>query len=103
MGREFSSATPAAFLRRNASQSSGRSGSFESFLSFRRLDVEPTSIPSENPTESEVVTDPVVSLLDEVTPAHPALKRLAERRSATRPVEASITSYDRMHHRHSRS
>lgn len=88
---------------RALAQLSGRSGSFESFLSFRRLDVEPTSIPSENLTASEAGADPVVSLLDEVTPAHPALKRLAERRNATQPVEASITSYDRMHHRHSRS
>jgi hypothetical protein len=65
--------------------------------------VEPTSIPSVDVPESEAAADPVASLLDEVTPAHPALKRLAERRSASQPVEASITSYDRMHHRHSRS
>ncbi len=66
--------------------------------------MEPTSIPTTEPLNpAETQDDPVVELLDEVTPTHPALKRLAERRGTAKPVEASITSYDRMHHRHSRS
>ncbi|MGI8624795.1 MAG: YhhA family cyclophane-containing RiPP [Solirubrobacteraceae bacterium] len=42
-------------------------------------------------------------LLASVKPDHPALERLAARRIAAQPVEAAITSYDRMHHRHSRA
>lgn len=42
-------------------------------------------------------------LLASVKPVHPALERLAARRVAEQPVEAAITSYDRMHHRHSRA
>lgn len=41
-------------------------------------------------------------LLASVEPDHPALERLAARRVAAEPVEAAITSYDRMHHRHNR-
>lgn len=59
--------------------------------------MEPTSIPTGPATET------VQDLLDEVKPEHPALRRLADRRDEGRSVEASITSYDRMHHRHSRS
>lgn len=59
--------------------------------------MEPTSIPAA--PDAEKVQD----LLEEVKPEHPALRRLADRRDEGRSVEASITSYDRMHHRHSRS
>ncbi len=34
---------------------------------------------------------------------HPALERLRERLIDGAPAETVITSYDRMHHRHSRS
>lgn len=64
--------------------------------------MEPTAIPTCDEQTAAQLPDPV-ELLDELTPEHPALKRLADRLGATRPVEASITSYDRMHHRHSRS
>jgi hypothetical protein len=44
----------------------------------------------------------VSELLHSVDSDHPALARLQARLSSDAPVEASITSYDRMHHRHSR-
>ena len=44
----------------------------------------------------------VSELLRSASSDHPALSRLQERLSSDAPVEASITSYDRMHHRHSR-
>jgi hypothetical protein len=63
--------------------------------------------PTSNPTfdrapAHDAIGDSVTELLDEITPVHPALERLAQRRSATQPVETAITSYDRMHHRHNR-
>jgi hypothetical protein len=65
--------------------------------------MEPTvTLMSDEQVADEPSVDPV-ELLDGLTPTHPALKRLADRRDATQPVEAAITSYDRMHHRHSRS
>lgn len=46
----------------------------------------------------------VGELLEELQPDHPALRRLAARRSVGgKGVEGAITSYDRMHHRHNRS
>jgi hypothetical protein len=44
----------------------------------------------------------VSELLRSADSDHPALARLRVRLSSDTPVEASITSYDRMHHRHSR-
>jgi len=44
----------------------------------------------------------ISGLLRSADSDHPALSRLRERLSSDAPVEASITSYDRMHHRHSR-
>lgn len=48
-------------------------------------------------------TTEVVELLGEVETDHPALERLRGKLDSAAPVEAAITSYDRMHHRHSRS
>jgi hypothetical protein len=66
--------------------------------------MEPTAIPpapAEPGAASEEET--VEELLGEVAPEHPALRRLAQRHAAGRSLEATITSYDRMHHRHNRS
>jgi len=37
------------------------------------------------------------------TPDHPALRRVHQKLNQSSGAEAAITSYDRMHHRHSRS
>jgi hypothetical protein len=86
-------------------QRSECSDTFESLSSSGRLGVDPTHTFS---TADDIglegpAADPILDLLDEVAPEHPALQRLADRRNATQPVEASITSYDRLHHRHNRS
>lgn len=41
--------------------------------------------------------------LKKVIPQHPALNRMRAKLVETSGVEAVITSYDRMHHRHNRS
>ena len=48
------------------------------------------------------VTD-VRSQLSDVRPAHPALARLQHALDSRLTPDQAITSYDRMHHRHSRS
>jgi hypothetical protein len=64
--------------------------------------MEPQTASESTPSEiSEESTD-LVELLDESGTDHPALERLHVRLNSAAPVEATITSYDRMHHRHNR-
>lgn len=47
--------------------------------------------------------DQLVQAWTHVAPTHPALKRVHQKLNSSVGAEASITSYDRMHHRHNRS
>jgi hypothetical protein len=49
------------------------------------------------------VDDELVESLKREEPEHPALARLSRRLSEEGAAGEVITSYDRMHHRHSRS
>jgi hypothetical protein len=51
----------------------------------------------------ELTSDELVHLLRKFNPKHPALNRVRARLLSSEGTEAAITSYDRMHHRHSRS
>ena len=63
--------------------------------------MEPTAIPESVPAREP--DGDVVELLERSDTDHPALERLRARMSEAAPVEATITSYDRLHHRHNRS
>jgi hypothetical protein len=65
--------------------------------------MEVSSLPNAAPTHTANVPPDLAELLKSSDTAHPALARLKSRLSATSPVEAIITSYDRLHHRHNRS
>lgn len=60
---------------------------------------------AENSTAShlpELTDDQVVQVWTNVAQQHPALSRVRQNLKKTSAVEAAITSYDRMHHRHNR-
>lgn len=60
---------------------------------------------SENATTlhpPELTDEQVVQVWTNVAQQHPALSRVRENLKKTAGVEAAITSYDRMHHRHNR-
>ena len=60
---------------------------------------------TENATKShlpELTDEQVVQVWTNVAQPHPALNRVRENLKKTSAVEAAITSYDRMHHRHNR-
>ena len=50
----------------------------------------------------ELADDQIVQVWTNVAQQHPALNRVRENLKKTASVEAAITSYDRMHHRHNR-
>ena len=50
----------------------------------------------------ELTDEQVVQVWTNVAPQHPALSRVHEKLNKSSGVEAAITSYDRMHHRHNR-
>lgn len=54
---------------------------------------------------TELTDEQVTAVLTNVTPKHPALRRLHQKLNEATGLraEASISSYDRMHHRHNRS
>lgn len=51
----------------------------------------------------QLTDDQIIGSLTNVAPKHPALRRLHDKLNTSTGVEAVITSYDRMHHRHNRS
>lgn len=51
----------------------------------------------------EMPDEQLVEFLMRDAPKHPALNRLHRKLVASSAVEAVITSYDRMYHRHNRS
>lgn len=61
---------------------------------------------NENLTETsntpDLTDEQVVQVWSNVAPQHPALRRVHENLNKSSGVEAAITSYDRMHHRHNR-
>lgn len=60
---------------------------------------------AENPATlhlSELTDEQVAQVWTNVPQQHPALSRVRQNLKKTSAVEAAITSYDRMHHRHSR-
>ena len=59
---------------------------------------------SQQKSEAEIPNDEqLAEMWTNVTPDHPALRRVHEKLNQSSGGEAAITSYDRMHHRHSRS
>lgn len=60
---------------------------------------------NESPNEPDAprTADEIAQELRSIVPTHPALNRLHRRLVASSEVEAVITSYDRMYHRHARS
>jgi len=54
-------------------------------------------------SEGNLTDENVNTLLTNVAPSHPALRRLHNKLNTSEGTEAAITSYDRMHHRHNRS
>jgi hypothetical protein len=50
----------------------------------------------------ELNDEQVIQVWANVAPKHPALSRVHEKLNSSSAVEAAITSYDRMHHRHNR-
>lgn len=55
-----------------------------------------------SPSSTDLNDEQVVQVWTNVTPEHPALSRIHEKLNKSTGAEASITSYDRMHHRHNR-
>lgn len=55
------------------------------------------------PSQMDLTDEQVNTLLTNVAPSHPALRRLHDKLNTSAGAEAAITSYDRMHHRHNRS
>lgn len=58
---------------------------------------------SEDATAAELNDEQVVQVWTNVAPQHPALSRIHEKLNKSDGSEASITCYDRMHHRHNRA
>lgn len=54
------------------------------------------------PSETELTVSESAQIIKSITPKHPALSRLHSQLKSESGTSA-ITSYDRMHHRHSRS
>ena len=50
----------------------------------------------------ELTDEQVVQVWANVAQQHPALNRVRQNLKKTSAVDAAITSYDRMHHRHNR-
>lgn len=50
----------------------------------------------------ELTEEQLVQVWKNVAPQHPALSRVHRNLNKSSGVEAAITSYDRMHHRHNR-
>ncbi len=66
----------------------------------------PISQPQADESTSCTLTDEqVATLLTNVAPKHPALRRVHQKLNGEGGIrtEATISSYDRMHHRHNRS
>ncbi len=61
----------------------------------KELSTEPVSTP-------ELSDEQLTQVWTNVTPQHPALRRVHEKLNKLPSPEAAITSYDRMHHRHNR-
>jgi hypothetical protein len=55
------------------------------------------------PNENTRTTEELREAIRKTEPQHPALDRLRARVVAAEETSTTITSYDRMHHRHSRS
>jgi hypothetical protein len=55
--------------------------------------------------QTGLTDEQIAAVLTNVAPKHPALRRLHQKlnESTGLRAEASISSYDRMHHRHNRS
>lgn len=56
-------------------------------------------------SKTELTDEQVTAVLTNVAPKHPALRRLHQKLNEATGLraEASISSYDRMHHRHNRA
>ena len=66
----------------------------------------PISSSTDPVSPEEILTDEeVTAALKNIAPKHPALRRLHQKLNEDTGfrTEASISSYDRMHHRHNRS
>jgi len=63
---------------------------------------EKTEMDSTTETTPELTEEQLVQVWTNVAPQHPALSRVHEKLNKSSGVEAAITSYDRMHHRHNR-
>jgi len=51
----------------------------------------------------QLADDQLTEVWKHATPEHPALRRVHDKLNDSEGAAAAITSYDRMHHRHSRS
>jgi hypothetical protein len=56
-------------------------------------------------TSAALTDEQVTAMLTNVAPKHPALRRVHQKLNGEGGIrtEATISSYDRMHHRHNRS
>ena len=63
----------------------------------------PTDQLTTNTQPSDLSDNQISDVLKNVAPEHPALRRVHEKLNDSEGAEATISSYDRMHHRHSRA
>ena len=52
---------------------------------------------------TKIGTSSIIEVVKNVAPVNPAVRRLHKKLNSSKGPEATISSYDRMHHRHNRS
>ncbi len=69
------------------------------------MDLTAPALPVLTSTSADLSDEQITAVLTNVAPKHPALRRLHQKLNEATGLraEASISSYDRMHHRHNRS